>query len=165
MWNQPLQQRLTTWRTFRDTLGNKTLHDAIHATNNFWNKLPIDSSYYRYDHLELWPGPWELLQENYYDNIAKSLGMLYTIVLSKHGDNIEIDIRHYQSQTSIHDVVWIDQGKYVLNWDLEVRVNTSLQLENYSLVGQTTATDLLGAERNERYSSNKTDRRQGAFRP
>ena len=90
---------------------------------------------------------------------------LYTIALSKHGENIEIDIRHYQSPTSIHDVVWIDPGKYVLNWDLDVRVNTSLQLENYSLVGQTTATDLLGAERNERYSSNKTYRQQGAFRP
>ena len=71
------------------------------------------------DHIEEWPGPWELIYENYYCDLAKALGVVYTLYLSSHRPEIEIRIYNDPSTKEQYNLVWIDQGKYVLNlsWD------------------------------------------------
>jgi archaellum component FlaF (FlaF/FlaG flagellin family) len=89
--------------------------------------------------------------DNFYDNIARALGMLYTLYYSKHKCPIEIHCYRSKEESWEAALVWIDNGKYVLNWDLEVQVNTKLQLGKATLIQRQTIEDLLTNESNSSY--------------
>jgi len=60
-----------------------------------------------------------------------------------------------RSASQDYNLVWIDDGLYVLNYDLEVRVNNQLQLEQSSLIYTANKESLLGINIHEQYSSTK----------
>jgi hypothetical protein len=70
-----------------------------------------------------------LIEENYYCDLAKSLGMLYTLYLSDHKSYLEFELRRYQDTESrlMYNLAYLNQGKYVLNLvDSQVVNNTSI---------------------------------------
>ena len=117
MWTLLPSERLRSWHEFRKEINDLDLLSAIQKTNHLWCYAPYVNNYLTTDQIANWPDPWELLYENYYCDLAKALGMLYTLYLSNHKDLLDMEIRIYtdpDTKTN-YNLVWIDQGKYVLN--------------------------------------------------
>mgnify|MGYP003645654550 CR=1 FL=1 len=145
MWNLDTQARLSAWFDFREKICVLPIKEAVDMTNEC----------YAVDQPSDWPDPWQLVVDNHYDDIAKALGMLYTITLSHKDTNGEI--RCYRDHNRSHDfnLAWIADGKYVLNYDLGVRVNTELeQISQASIITICTKEELF----NESNSSNQEGR-------
>jgi len=88
------------------------------------------------------PGPWELIYDNYYCNLAKALGIMYTVYLS--GQDVDVEIRVYidESSTEQYNLVYIDKGKYVLNLIHDEVVNSAQVPNNLKLKKTITSTEL-----------------------
>lgn len=134
---------LKDWKALRKKLADLSLEEAIKATTHYWSYAPFVSHYLEPDKPQDWPNPWQLLDDNYFCDLAKALGMFYTLGLSAHGSVIDLEIRIYVDQNKNYShLVWIDQGKYVINyWHDEVVNNTQLD-EELTLKYRYTAADL-----------------------
>ena len=132
-WNLRVSDRLSQWKDFRHTLSDLPLESAVVELNQLWSTAPFIGYYLPPDNITDWPDPWTLLAENYYCDVAKSLGMLYTIYLTSH-KSVAMELRIYYdfNEKVRYNVVWIDGGKYILNyWPYEI-VNTK-QIEETEL--------------------------------
>ena len=125
MFNLPTQERLLAWQQFRQHLDTLSFEQCVYETNNFWNTAPISNQYYCQTLSEKWPMSWQLIIDNVYDDIGKGLGMLYTIYYTIH--NCELEFVCGTHKSNDYNIVLINNGKYTLNWDLEVHVNTPTQ--------------------------------------
>lgn len=115
MFKLQADERLARWRDFRKSLDNLPLNKAIIAVDDFWTACPF-SPYYLDPQKPLeWPDPWTMITENYYCDIAKALGMLYTIKFTKHDPAIELRTYIDPETKYGYNLVWIEQGKYVIN--------------------------------------------------
>ena len=155
MWNLDTQARLSAWFEFRQKISVLSIEEAVDMTNELWKTAPISNQCYAVDQPSEWPDPWQLVVDNIYDDIAKALGMLYTITLSH--KEISGEIRCYRDRKLSHDfnLAWLEHGKYVLNYDLGVRVNTELeQISQASIITICTKEELF----NESNSSNQKGR-------
>lgn len=70
-----------------------------------------------------WPDPWQLLQFAGYCDLARALGMSYTIMMADWCDPCYFDMIH----TKIGIFVGCSQPKYTLNWSPGTIVNTPFQ--------------------------------------
>ena len=146
MWDLRAQDRLSAWRDFRQTISELSEIEAIERVNTLWSSAPFVLHHLDYENPQDWPDPWQLLAENTYCNVAKALGMLYTLYYSRWQD-LAMEIRVYKEDNEYSDIVWIAEGKYVINyqpWDVvnkttisqtAVLIHTftpqSMQLEKY----------------------------------
>lgn len=137
-------QRLAFWRQFRSTIGTLSLDVAISQTNNFWSSCPFTPFYLDPHDPKNWPNPWELIEENYYCDLAKCLGIIYTLHLSSHSSVIEPELRIYLSKTNRHQyhIAYLCQGKYVLNLINDQVVNKEHINQDLNLICCYTAEDL-----------------------
>jgi len=142
MWILTPEERLREWKHFRERIGRLELQDACQETAHLWSYAPFVTRYLDSDRqhsVVSWPDPWVLLHENYYCDIAKSLGMLYTLYLSTHRpEDIELRICKDSFTQDYYNLVLVEQGKYVLNYEFNQVVNKE-QLKS-SLVTQYTYT-------------------------
>lgn len=74
---------------------------------------------------EMWPNPWELLAENIYCNVAKAIGMCYTLLLIGVEDVSLVEATDNTGNEAI--LVLVDSAKYILNYWPDTVVNNSLQ--------------------------------------
>ena len=125
MWNQLPSERLRTWHEFRKSISKKTLEQALADTQHLWSYAPYMTRYLTTDHVEEWPGPWELIYDNYYCDLAKALGIVYTIYLSDHKPNLDIRIYSDPSTLELYNLVFVEEGKYVLNYIHDEVVNNT----------------------------------------
>jgi hypothetical protein len=160
MWYRDTQSRILDWKNFRDSLDVMTEFDAINATNDFYNTAPISSQYYCADFPEQWPDPWQLIVDNYYDDIAKALGMLYTLYYTKHKILGEIRCYRDNDASKEYNLSWLGDGKYILNYNLQVLVNNKNTFNDNKLGARLSIEDLL----NESNSSNKKNRSTRKFK-
>ena len=117
MFKLSTSDRLDCWKTFRFKIDDLTLDDALAQTVEFWQHCPFIPFYLHPEDSSNWPDPWELITENYYCDLAKTLGMLYTVYLSSSGKDIDPEIRvYYDSRKRVYyHIAYLCQGKYVLN--------------------------------------------------
>jgi len=117
MFKLTTSDRLSCWRTFRLKLANYPLDQAIDLTQELWNQCSFHPYYLDNDDPKSWPDPWQLIYDNYYCDLAKCLGIVYTLHLSTHCKNIypEIQIYYNSNNRHIYHIVYLCQGKYVLN--------------------------------------------------
>jgi len=117
MFKLSAEDRLRSWRDFRNTLDSLPLDQALSRTADLWATAPFNPYYLDPADPSAWPNPWELITENYYCDIAKCLGIIYTISLTVHKSDIDIEYRSYVDPKSRHvyNLAWINQGKYILN--------------------------------------------------
>ena len=137
------QSRLLDWKKFRLEIDTLYEIDAIQATSALYNTAPISSQFLCPDFVEDWPDPWQLIVDNYYDDIAKALGMLYTMYYSSH--NMAGEMRCYRDNDRSEDynLAWLGHGKYILNYDLDVVVNNTSITNEINLVTQIGVEDLV----------------------
>lgn len=135
-------ERLRSWQDFRTTIGQKPFEQALEDTQHLWSYAPYVAHYLTTDQLSAWPDPWELLYENYYCDLAKALGIVYTLYLSSHRPDIEIKIYQDPDSKETYNLVLVDQGKYVLNMIHDEVVNKQQIDSNLKLVETITVQDL-----------------------
>jgi hypothetical protein len=132
-WNLRVNDRLTQWKDFRHQLDRLPLESAVVELNNMWSTAPFVNYNLDPSDPKTWPDPWALLAENYWCDVAKALGIAYTIYFSSHKlTPIEIRVYYDYKDKTRHSLVWLDNGKYILNyWPYEI-VNTK-QIEEKQL--------------------------------
>jgi hypothetical protein len=146
MWNLNPDERLREWKSFRCQLGSMSLAVACAKVSHLWSYAPYVNHYLDPDcstSLVPWPDPWTLLYNNYYCDIAKCLGMLYTLYLSDHKPaDIELLLG---VDTKLHEpcnLVSLDNGNYILNLEFDTVVNKEQIPETFNLRHRYNATDL-----------------------
>lgn len=146
MWFLKPDERLREWHAFRKEIGKDSLSEACQKTAHLWSYAPFVNRYLdpnKSSSLTVWPDPWELLYENTYCDIAKCLGMLYTLYLSEHRpDDIELRIYKNFITKEEYNLVWLNRGKYILNLEFDAVVNKTQFNNDTTLVYRYTPEDL-----------------------
>ena len=122
MWPKTFDQRLVAWYNLRESVRNSSVESALLAINQWWFAVPWQPYYLHWDDQPRWPDPWELLSDNVYCDLARGLGILYTISML---DRADIgDARLIFADTG-HNLVQVAKGKYILNWEPDIVVNNN----------------------------------------
>lgn len=130
MWPLDYHSRLAQWVNLRRQVQAMLLPAGLHEINQWWYQCPWRPYYLHWDDRQQWPGPWELLADNVFCDLARALGMLYTIRLIATYNDCEIRL----VETNLGNLVLVDQAKYVMNW----RPNTVVNIPSNSLAVQRT---------------------------
>ena len=112
MWPTTFEERLSAWHKLRQTTKTLDLDLALSTINDWWFNSPMINRHLHWDDHESWPSPWDLLADNMYCDLARALGMLYTIAIIDHPEVESIEL----VRTENDNLVLINQGKYILNW-------------------------------------------------
>jgi hypothetical protein len=121
MWQSHSEKRLAAWVDLRNSCkDNPNIEEVITNIHDWWQHAPMVLRYLHCDLINDWPDPWDLIAENTYCDLAKCLGMCYTICMLERQDiNLvcitEIDNNDY--------IVQVNNGIYTLNWNVDKIVN------------------------------------------
>lgn len=112
MWQTDYHDRLADWVELRQTCEKLPLEQQLQLINNWWFCAPIVNCAVRWNESAFWPDPWELLTNSGYCELARALGIVYTVMMLQNSDYKNIAI----SETDQGNLVLINSGKYILNW-------------------------------------------------
>lgn len=143
VWKLDDSERLARWKTFRKSLDDLGLSEAIDSVADFWQTAPFSPYYLDPNDANNWPDPWTLLLENYYCDVAKALGMLYTIKLTAHDPDVELRVYYDERHRVNYNLVWINEGKYVLNMTDGVVLNRQHIPDTFKLKSRYLGSELI----------------------
>jgi hypothetical protein len=103
-----------------------SVESALELVNSWWFTTPWQPYYLHWDDQPGWPDPWQLLNDNVYCDLARALGILYTISLLDRADLTDAALVLSQDG---HNLVVVDKSKYILNWNPDTVVNTNQAIE------------------------------------
>ena len=126
MWPATFSSRLENWNLLRDQCQHLSLESALSQINSWWFNAPWRPYYLHWDDQITWPDPWQLLSDNIYCEVARGLGILYTISLLERND---MGSARLVLTESGHNLVLVAKEKYILNWEPNAIVNTSLEVK------------------------------------
>jgi hypothetical protein len=120
MWPATFDNRLHAWVKLRDRCQHLELASALNAINQWWFNAPWVPYHLHWDDQKDWPDPWQLLSDNIYCELARGLGILYTINLLDRADMADAGLVLADDGTNL---VLVAKEKYILNWDQNLIVN------------------------------------------
>lgn len=126
MWPKNFGDRLVAWNNLRNQVASLPLESALQSINSWWFHCPWRPYYLHWDDQATWPDPWQLLSDDIYCEVARGLGILYTINLV---DRKDFGRAELVLTVENHNLVVMDQEKYILNWEPNTVVNTNLDLK------------------------------------
>lgn len=126
MWPVSFDLRLRDWYILRESVCQLPPDQALKVINQWWFKSPWQPYYLHWDDLATWPDPWQLLSDNIFCEVARGLGILYTITLLDRADMASASL--VLTKTG-HNLVLVDKTKYILNWSPDTVVNNNLEVE------------------------------------
>jgi len=126
MWPKTFQLRLDAWAHLRKQCQNQNAETVLTNINQWWFQTPWRAYHLHWDDQDVWPDPWQLLSDNLYCDVARGLGILYTISLLDHADLTDAELVLTDEG---HNLVLVDKRKYILNWNEKNIVNTNHKLE------------------------------------
>jgi hypothetical protein len=121
MWPVNFAARLESWNQLRDRAQTLPIEQALESINTWWFDVPWRPYYLHWDDQLNWPDPWQLLSDNHYCDLARALGILYTITLLDRADLGDATLILTESGDNL---VQVAKSKYILNWDRDTIVNT-----------------------------------------
>ena len=120
MWPITYEDRLLDWQRLRQQSNDLILPQQLLMINDWWMKAPIVNRTILWNDPKKWPDPWQLLTNSGYCELARALGIVYTIML--------LDKQLYSTLSIINNgqdnLVLVDDGKYILNWAPGEMLNT-----------------------------------------
>jgi len=126
MWPSGFEQRLAAWSRLREETRDLPLSDALNTINTWWFQTPWRAYHLHWDDRSDWPDPWQLLSDNIYCDLARGLGIMYTIAMLDRPD-LQDSVLFEANQGNL---VQAGKEKYILNWDEAVGVNNNLDYKN-----------------------------------
>ena len=120
MWKTTYQERLADWVRLRQATPSVEQSQQLMLINDWWFKAPIINHLINWENTQSWPTPWELLNNNGYCELARALGIVYTIMLTECLNYTDLKI----IQIKEDNLVLVDGGKYILNWAPGEMLNT-----------------------------------------
>jgi hypothetical protein len=121
MWPTTFDARLVCWKFLREQCQAMPPERALARINDWWFRAPWQPYYLHWDDQLTWPDPWQLLSDNVYCEVARGLGILYTITLL---DRADMAPAHLVLTDAGHNLVLVAKEKYILNWNAASVVNT-----------------------------------------
>ena len=119
MWPATFEQRLHAWGVLRETIQHAPIEQVLAEVNTWWFYAPWRAYHLHWDDRAVWPDPWQLLSDNIYCDLARGLGILYTITLLDRADLQDSAL----VESDQGNLVLVQQGKYILNWDSQQVLN------------------------------------------
>ena len=129
MWPLTFEQRLHAWGVLRESVQHASLDQALAEINAWWFRTPWRAYHLHWDDQPKWPDPWELLSDNIYCDLARGLGILYTITVLDR-DDLQDAVLVDSDQGNL---VLVEDGKYILNWDQSIGLNINLQQNKHHI--------------------------------
>jgi len=126
IWPTTFSARLESWNQLRDQARELPLESALADINSWWFRTPWRPYYLHWDDQADWPDPWQLLSDDVYCEVARGLGILYTITLLDRADMAPVDMILTQDDTNL---VLVAKEKYILNWEPDSIVNTNQEIQ------------------------------------
>mgnify|MGYP003336154633 CR=1 FL=1 len=126
MWPKDFADRLTAWSDLRAQAQSMDCQEALEKINAWWFQIPWKPYYLHWDDLPMWPDPWQLLSDNIYCDLARGLGILYTISLLDRADLTSATLVLTETGDNL---VLVAKEKYILNWDRDTIVNTNQEVK------------------------------------
>lgn len=133
MWPKIFSDRLTAWAELRNQCQSLDLESALTAINVWWFNTPWQPYYLHWDDQPNWPDPWQLLSDNVYCDLAKALGILYTISLLDRADMADAELVLTEDGSNL---VLVAKEKYILNWNRDSIVNTHQAVKKHRQLKQ-----------------------------
>jgi hypothetical protein len=121
MWHQNFNARLESWNQLRNQCQHLPVQQALEHINAWWFQAPWQPYYLHWDDQKTWPDPWQLLSDNIFCEVARGLGILYTVTLL---DRADMQPTTLVLTESGHNLVLATKTKYILNWESNTIVNT-----------------------------------------
>ena len=112
-----LDSRLLAWSNIRKhvEVSNTPLLDVA----NFWNQINLTTHNHLIDpyYPASWPTPWEIIENNRYDDFTKAIMIGYTLLLTEKYKNSSIQVRTLvdKGANKLYNVVYVDD-LHVLNF-------------------------------------------------
>jgi hypothetical protein len=122
IWPTTFSTRLESWNQLRDRCQHLPPESALEDINTWWFAVPWRPYYLHWDDQVNWPDPWQLLSDNCYCDVARGLGILYTITLLDRADLTPAQLVLTESGANL---VLVAKEKYILNWEPDSIVNTN----------------------------------------
>jgi hypothetical protein len=109
-------ERLTQWKSIRDNL--EVDNQPLEIVASIWAQAPFVSPYLNPKDPESWPDPWHLILDGKMDELAITLGMLYTIKLTQRFIKTPCEIHMSMPAGKKHPEYYlIVDNKFVLNYE------------------------------------------------
>lgn len=121
MWHNTFNERLASWAKLRADVQNQPIEQALTAINFWWSQVPWRPYYLHWDDQPTWPDPWQLLSDDVYCELARGLGILYTISMLDRADMEDAELVLTDEGDNL---VQVAKTKYILNWSPDNIVNT-----------------------------------------
>ena len=121
IWPNSFASRLENWNLLRDQCRNLPVQYALEHINRWWFRAPWRPYYLHWDEQATWPDPWQLLSDDIYCELARGLGILYTITLLDRADLAPAELILIQDDVNL---VQVAKEKYILNWTADSVLNT-----------------------------------------
>jgi hypothetical protein len=121
MWPQTFDARLTSWNFLREQCQTLPVESALARINDWWFRAPWRPYYLHWDDQPSWPDPWQLLSDDVYCEVARGLGIVYTISMLDRTDMAPTTLVLTEDGSNL---VQVAKEKYILNWKAEQIVNT-----------------------------------------
>lgn len=125
IWPDTFVARLECWNLLRVQCQDLTPESALDNINSWWRNCPWRPYYLHWDDQPTWPDPWQLLSDNVYCDLARALGIVYTITMLDRADLMPVDL--VLTDTG-HNLVRVAKSKYILNWEADIVVNNNSKL-------------------------------------
>lgn len=117
------EARLNSWYELRTQLEGSNIQNMCVEIDKWWQKAPLVAHHLHLLDTENWPDPWQLLVENTYCEVARALGMCYTLRLLNVNDFEIVEAGNNLGEDVV--LVLVDNAKYILNyWPNTVLSNT-----------------------------------------
>lgn len=131
---------LAEWKRLRSALSEElTDRQHVEMVMRFWNLAPMSTRFMDWDQPSLWPDPWEMINANEYDDSMVSLGMFYTLLLSRDQrwspDRLELMLVRDQELCIQRMVLGVDR-QWLMNLEYDRLVSTGGQVGRACTVQQ-----------------------------
>ena len=111
-WRLTFESRLDSWNQLRNQVKDLPIELALEIINSWWFRAPWCGYHLHWDDRLDWPDPWQLLSDNLYCEVARGLGIFYTLKLlgrdSLSSSRMVLDNNN-------NTIILIDD--YILNWE------------------------------------------------
>ena len=119
------EARLQDWFQLRTSVTSLPIEQQCITIDEWWQQCPLVTHHLHPQDIDNWPDPWELLSENTYCEVARALGMCYTLHLIGITDIELVLARNNIAEDVV--LVLVDNAKYILNYWPDTVISNKLK--------------------------------------